>query len=209
MQASLVVLILLSVGSCWAGSWETSIDEFRLQGNRNDDETISREVNEVIVNPEVSRKAWGGNRRVNITAEVKAIDELDPRLVTLRLHSEGQSEAFLNEVGKKLMKYVRLRLKGHTTEYAHWVVFSGINQPPEQLNGRFPFLATAIDEIGVPWIRHDINKTFVYPNLDPKRHLLVVDGELAWIYSTIEAEPGTPSVECIDGSEFTRACSEL
>jgi hypothetical protein len=210
MHSGVTYLAFCIALQCCAASYELSLDELRVFGNRNDGKTLSEEIKEILA----SRLPLGIERtrldKLAISAQVTTIlnepETPEQGLFLLRLDSRDADDRVLRRIAENLAPYLRLRLMGHTNAYARSVVWSGLNEIPAELLRRYPFLKSAIKEIGVPWIREDVNRLFALPNWR-KEHgssLVVVDGELAWIYIG-QKEPTTFHATCIDALELIPA----
>lgn len=198
---------------CYAASYEFTFDEVRVFGNRNDGKTLSEEVTEILA----SSLPLGIERtrleQLGLSGRVSTIINSEPEtpdhnVFSLVVDSRSGDEEALREVARKLTPYLRLRLKGHTNAYARWIVWSGLNTIPAALLRRYPFLPSAIGEVGVPWIREDIAGVFALPAWHKQSpSLVVVDGDLAWLYQG-QTESGRFGATCFDALELIPALKD-
>ena len=141
----------------------------------------------------------------------------------MRLSSDKVDDIAINKVRIIIEKYLDLRWVGHSESYAFYSVFTNANYFPETIIQQYPGLNNLREpstdcKLAYPWIRFSFNEDFTYPGFTKEKEyniIIVVDGELAWLYTCKRSETLVesnslkhalrPMGECFDALEFSPA----
>lgn len=209
MRKILIFLILLFSCKGFAETLELTGDSFQVKSNRNDIEAILEELDFFLKSDAVERATGIANIksaiRVAIPQGSKA-SKMDNFFWEVEIGSDMVGKETLEKVAVFIKQYLDLRWCGHSSAYAGWVTWSGLNSFPEHLCQKFPLLYRAQDQIAYPWVNANMKNTGgSLSELEvTSSDVLVVDGDLAWIFYQQDPKERIRSV-CVDALEFNPA----
>jgi hypothetical protein len=126
----------------------------------------------------------------------------------LGLSSADLKEEDLKKTFDACVRYVALRIEGHSASYALFITLHGRDPWPESLTAVRADLRDSAADVAFPWLRRNLTEIVAFPLIvkTPKHNVaFIVDGELGWAYLLPKAGEGQPivyrfdAIECMPG----------
>lgn len=204
--AAVALFWTCAAGVAIALTLDVSVDGERVSANGNEISRVQSEIGYIA-----SRVAPD-----TVGLELSIVEAIpnDP-VVKLNLSGGNVSQSEGQALGQTLGKYVRLRLEGHSQQFATYLVLHGCEPWPSALRVVADRAPSLRDAVAFPWVRLEVGAPLAFPTqAETEKHtvLYVCDGDIAWAYVI----PKKPKVELeeittfrFDAIEFSPATSAV
>lgn len=180
-----IPIILCCVGIpvvTFALTLETSIYVERISANGNEFNHVSREIQYV------AERIVAGVTDIDVKIEEGIPEDV---IVKLKLSVPKLDEVQCRRILEAVGRYVRLRLDGHSKQFAIYLVLYGTQAWPVDLQALVANNSAVKEMIAFPWVNAQLRAPIAFPQQgeSEKTVLYVIDGEIAWAY-LISKKPG-------------------
>ena len=148
----------------------------RVEGNRNELWRVETELEYVIA----TKLAFCHEVRCTLRESVP----MDPS-VEVTVMGDFRDSGASTLATAAVERYTRMRLQGHSMQFAMYMILHGTDPWPKQLESRLHASDAVKDLIAFPWISPDLRAPVAYPLQHETEHtgvINLIDGELGWAY---------------------------